>query len=305
LLYEFKEFSKISSHSYPRMRYIVAARHRMPAFGERVMTYADHRNTEPGHTPVIKPVAIPHIRRVGLDRPWAWLAAGWNDFSQAPVVSLSYGLALVAVSYMLVLGLSSIGLFYLVLPMVAGFMLVGPIVAVGLYEVSRLHNLGREAGLGDAFRAYGRNGGQISAIGLALMLMLLFWVRIALLIFALFFSYQPPTLEGFVSTVFFTEQGLIFLVVGSAVGGIIACAVFAISALSIPMLLDRDTDLFTAIFTSVQGVMINWKTMVGWAGLIVLFTAAGLATAFIGLALALPLIGYASWHAYKEIVDND
>jgi uncharacterized membrane protein len=71
------------------------------------------------------------------------------------------------------------------------------------------------------------------------------------------------------------------------------------------MLLDRDTDLFTAISTSVRGVIANWQTMAGWAGLIVLFTAAGLATAFIGLALALPLIGYASWHAYKEIVDND
>src|SRR3954462_13280641 len=154
------------------------------------MTFTHHRDTDPDHTSVIKPYAIPHIRRVGLDRPWAWLAAGWNDFSQAPGLTPRYGLAMVAGRYMLVLGLSSIGLFYLVLPMVACFMLVGPIVAVGLYEVSRLHSLGREAGLGDPFRAYGRNSGQISAIGLALMLMLLFWVRIALLIFALFFSYQ-------------------------------------------------------------------------------------------------------------------
>jgi uncharacterized membrane protein len=269
------------------------------------MTYAHDRDTDPEHTSVIRPYAIPHIRRVDLDRPWAWLAAGWNDFSQAPVLSLSYGLAMVAVSYMLVLGLSSIGLFYLVLPMVAGFMLVGPIVAVGLYEVSRLHNMGREARLSDAFAAYGRNAGQISAIGLMLMLMLLFWVRVALLIFALFFSYQPPTLEGFVNTVFFTEQGLVFVAVGSIVGGIIATVVFAVTALSIPMLLDRDTDLFTAVATSVRGVMENWQTMAGWAGLIVLFTAAGLATAFIGLALALPLIGYASWHAYKEIVADE
>jgi len=269
------------------------------------MTFANHRDTDPDHTSVVKPFAIPHIRRVGLDRPWAWLAACWSDFSQAPVVSLSYGLAMVAISYMLVLGLSSIGLFYLVLPMVAGFMLVGPIVAVGLYEVSRLHNLGRDASLGDAFGAFSRNAGQISAIGLVLMLMLLFWVRVALLIFALFFSYQPPTLEGFVNTVFFTEQGLVFIVVGSIIGAMIATVVFAVTALSIPMLLDRDTDLFTAVATSVRGVMENWQTMAGWAGLIVLFTAAGLATAFVGLALAMPLIGYATWHAYKEIVSSE
>jgi uncharacterized membrane protein len=287
------------------MRYIVAYKRRMPAFGETPMTYANHRDTDPDHTTIVKPFAIPHIRRVGLERPWVWLSEGWNDFSRAPFVSLSYGLALVAVSYMLVLGLSSIGLFYLVLPLIAGFMLMGPIVAVGLYEVSRLHSLGREARLSDAFGAFARNAGQISAIGLVLMLMLLFWVRVALLVFALFFSYQPPTLEGFVNTVFFTEQGLIFLVVGSAIGAVIATVVFAVTALSIPMLLDRDTDIFTAVATSVRGVMENWQTMLGWAGLIVLFTAAGLATAFIGLALALPLIGYASWYAYKEIVANE
>jgi uncharacterized membrane protein len=261
-----------------------------------------HHDANDSRTSPSLPTSIPHIRTVKLDRPWAWLAAGWDDFSRAPVVSLSYGVTLVAISYMLVLGLSSIGLFYLVLPLVAGFMLMGPIVAVGLYEVSRLHSEGRPASLMDAFAAYGRNAGQIAGIGLALMLMLLFWVRIALLVFALFFSYQPPTLEGFVNAVFFTQTGILFLIVGSAIGGVIAAVVFAVSALSIPMLLDRDTDLFTAIMTSVAGVVANWKTMAGWAGLIVLFTAAGLATGFIGLALALPLIAHASWHAYKDIV---
>ena len=269
------------------------------------MTYTEHHDADRMHTDVSQTSTAPHIRTVGLDRPWAWLAAGWEDFTKAPTVSLSYGIALVAVSYMLVLGLSSVGLFYLVLPMVAGFMLVGPIVAVGLYEVSRLHGEGKPASLGDAFRAYGRNGGQIAGIGLALMLMMLFWVRIALLIFALFFSYQPPTLAGFVDVVFFTQQGLIFLVVGSAVGGIIAATVFAVSAISIPMLLDRDTNVFTAVITSISAVTKNWKTMAGWAGLIVLFTAAGLATAFVGLALALPLIAHASWHAYKDIVADE
>ncbi len=267
------------------------------------MTYA-HNNSNGSHAGSSHASAVPQIRSVSLDRPWAWLSAGWDDFSRAPMVSLSYGIALVAVSYMLVLGLSSVGLFYLVLPLVAGFMLVGPIVAVGLYEVSRLHGEGRPARLSDAFRAYGRNAGQIAGIGLALMLMLLFWVRVALLVFALFFSYQPPTLEGFVNTVFFTEQGIMFLIVGSAIGGVIASVVFAVTALSIPMLLDRDTDLFTAITTSITGVVKNWKTMAGWGGLIVLFTAAGLATAFIGLALALPLIAHASWHAYKDIVGD-
>ena len=140
------------------------------------MTFAHRSSTDPDHTSVIKPYAIPHIRRVGLDRPGR-LAAGMERFQPSPT-QLSYGLAMVAVSYMLVLGLSSIGLFYLVLPMVAGFMLVGPIVAVGLYEVSRLHNLGREARRAMLSGAMAVTPARSSAIGLVLMLMLLFWVRV-------------------------------------------------------------------------------------------------------------------------------
>ncbi len=267
------------------------------------MSVYDHQGTGGlRDAPPLQGAAIPHIRTVGLDRPWAWLAAGWRDFSTAPQVSLTYGLALVAISYILVTGLSSIGLFYLVLPLACGFMLIGPLVAVGLYEVSRRIEKGEKPSMGTALRAYSANAAHIGAIGLGLMLFMLFWVRVALLIFALFFSYQPPTLESFVNTVFFTTDGLIFLAVGSLVGGVMATVVFAISAVSIPMMLDRDVNIFTAVMTSVAAVTHNWKTMAGWAGLIVLFTAAGMVTAFLGLALALPLIAHASWHAYRDIV---
>jgi hypothetical protein len=156
------------------------------------MSVYDHQGTGGlRDAPPLQGAAIPHIRTVGLDRPWAWLAAGWRDFSTAPQVSLTYGLALVAISYILVTGLSSIGLFYLVLPLACGFMLIGPLVAVGLYEVSRRIEKGEKPSMGTALRAYSANAAHIGAIGLGLMLFMLFWVRVALLIFALFFSYQP------------------------------------------------------------------------------------------------------------------
>ncbi|WP_328702843.1 DUF2189 domain-containing protein [Arenibaculum pallidiluteum] len=238
-----------------------------------------------------------------LDRPWVWLALGWRDVARAPQVSLLYGAALVPASLALAVGLSAAGMFYLILPLACGFMLVGPLVAVGLYEVSRRLAAGEPVSLGAAVRAYSRNAVQLSLVGLILALALLFWVRTALLLFALFFGLQPPVdLRGFIDLVLFSTAGLPFLAVGTLAGGAIAAAVFAISAVSVPMLLDRDCDVFTAVVTSIRAVTLNWRAMTGWAALIALFTAAGLSTAFIGLALAMPLIAHASWHAYKDLV---
>lgn len=259
-----------------------------------------------GDIPIMD-MPVPRIRTVGTDRPWAWLGAGWSDILKAPHISVGYGSIAVAASYILVAGLGSLGLEYLILPMAAGFMLVGPILAAGLYEVSRRQELGQPVTLEAAFTAYGHNAAQLVAIGFILMLALLAWARIAMIIFAMFFSDVPPTLElmPFVEQVFFSDRTFPFLLAGTAVGFVLAVIVFSISAISIPMLLDRDVGVITAIITSVAVVRQNFQTMVAWAGLIVLFTAAGIATAFFGLVVAFPLIGHATWHAYRDVVVRD
>ncbi|MBI1208933.1 MAG: DUF2189 domain-containing protein [Azospirillum sp.] len=242
------------------------------------------------------------IRTVGNDRPWVWLAAGWRDLSRAPQVSLSYGAIAVAISFLLAAGLGSLGVSYLILPMAAGFMLVAPVLGAGLYETSRRHELGQPVALGDAFGAYRRNRSSLIAIGLILMLALLAWIRIALLIFALFFADLAPAHELFLDRVFYSGLTIPFLVTGTAAGFFLAAVVFSISVVSIPMLIDRNVGTMAAISASVTAVRCNPVTMIFWAGLITLFTAAGLATGFVGLALALPLIGHASWHAYRDVV---
>lgn len=247
--------------------------------------------------------SAPRIRQVGLDRPWVWLALGWRDVARAPGISLSYGIALIVISFLIVAGLFAAGMYYLILPMAAGFLLVGPLVAAGLYEVSRRHAAGEPVSIGAALGAYTRNGSQIAFMGVILLLFFIAWMRLAFLIFMLFYGTEPPSLANFVETVFLSPQSLPFLVTGCAVGGVLAATAFAISAVSIPMLLDRETNVIEAVVTSVQTCLANWKTMAGWAGLIVLFTAAGMATMFLGLALALPLIAHASWHAYKDLVE--
>src|SRR6185312_118563 len=127
------------------------------------------------------------VRRVSVDEPWAWLMAGWRDLSRAPMVSLTYGAAFVVASFLLTLGLWVFGLVYLVLPLGAGFMLVGPVAAVGLYEVSRRLEGGQSVTLGDALAAWKTHRGPIATMGLVLMLFLLAWIYLAFLIFALFF----------------------------------------------------------------------------------------------------------------------
>jgi uncharacterized membrane protein len=242
------------------------------------------------------------VRRVSVDEPWAWLMAGWRDLSRAPAVSLTYGAGFVLASFLLTLGLWILGLFYLVLPLAAGFMLVGPLVAVGLYEVSRRLERGQSVTLGDTLAAWKTHRGPIATMGLLLMLFLLAWIWLAFLIFALFSGPSPPSWEHLVTTLLFSTAGIPFLIVGIAVGGVLAAFVFAMTAVAIPALLDRDIGVLSAIVTSFAAVLKNWRIMIGWGALIVVFTAAGLVTFYLGLAVTLPLVGHASWHAYRGLV---
>ncbi|AWK87101.1 DUF2189 domain-containing protein [Azospirillum thermophilum] len=245
---------------------------------------------------------LPPVRAVDTQRPWVWLAAAWQDMTQAPVISFAYGLLAVISSFVLVAGLAMQEMEYLILPLGAGFMLLGPMFAVGLYEASRLLEQGQRPTMTAVIGAYRRNGVQVAGIGLVLMLAMLAWIRVAFLIFALFFSSEPPAFDQLVDRIFFSAETIPFLLTGTIFGGIIATAVFSVAVVSIPMLLDRDTDVFTAMATSVAVVRENAGPMAVWAFLITLFTAAGMVTGFLGLALAFPLIGHASWHAYRDLV---
>jgi uncharacterized membrane protein len=247
----------------------------------------------------------PRIRTVEMDRPWSWLAAGWRDFTRAPQVSLSYGCLFSAAGYVVVYGLYAIDMFYLILPMAAGFTLVGPVAALGLYDVSRRLESGQPVTLGAALRSFVAHAGSVSAMGLVLMLFLLAWIRVALLIFALFFGSQQVRGTNFIETIFFTPESLPFVITGTLVGAVLAVAVFTISAISLPMLLDRDVGVPAAVTASFRAVNRNPKAMALWAALIAGFIAFGVATLFVGLAVCLPLVGYASWHAYRDLVGEE
>ena len=240
-----------------------------------------------------------HIRPVTLEHPWRWLAAGWNDLAASPRRSLAWGLLYAVGGYALLFGLRQVGLDYLIVPLGLGFTLVGPLAAIGLMESSR-----RRAGPAAA-AGRGRNFGQFALLGLFMMLVFVAWVRLAMLEFMLFFGPQPPTLDGILQAVFTTDRGAGLLLVGGLSGFMMAGLVFAMTAVAVPMLLDHsDCDAVTAMLTSFDACRHNFKAMSLWAFLIAGLTLGGLVLMFVGLVVALPLVGHASWHAYRDLVQD-
>ncbi|HIC80327.1 MAG TPA: DUF2189 domain-containing protein [Kiloniellaceae bacterium] len=246
---------------------------------------------------------FPPVRRLELERPWAWLSAGWQDMWQAPGVSLTYGAIFTLVSFVITAGVLLADLTYLLLPLVAGFMLVGPMLAVGLYETSRRLETGAPVTLGAALFVATRSPMRLAFLGVTLMIVLLVWMRLATLLFALFLgTTEVPPMAEIVPTLLFTPNGLSLLIVGSAAGALLATLVFAISVISVPLLMERDIDFMTAVITSIQSVLRNPKPMLLWAWLVALLTAGGLVTLYLGLVVTFPLVGHATWHAYRDTI---
>lgn len=244
------------------------------------------------------------VHQVPPDRPWAWLTAGWADLLANPQIGFFYGGTLTLAGWLMALLLLWAGSAWAILPASAGFFMVAPLLAAGLYEASRLREAGQAVSMAACLRGFTRNGGQLAFMGVVLLLLHLFWVRVAALIFALMFGMNfAPALEDVPMAMLRSPMLLPFLIVGTATGAFLAAGAFAISAVSIPMLVDRpDISAFEAIVASLRAVAANPAAMVFWAGLIVVFTAMAMVPFFLGLALVIPLVGHATWHAYRDLV---
>jgi uncharacterized membrane protein len=243
------------------------------------------------------------VEQVPFDAPWSWLASGWRDIWSAPCISLLYGGAFAALSAALALGLFAGGLASLTLALGGGFLLIGPVAAVGLYETSRRLEAGESLQLGQVLRRGLRAPGQLGFFGAILAFAYFAWLQLAFLLFMLFFGSKPlPPASEFVAALLFTAHGLGLLVTGTIIGGVLALLVFAISVISVPLLMTRRIDAVTAIAASLAAVLLNPKPMALWAGLIASFMVLGLASLFVGLVIAFPLIGHATWHAFRDLV---
>ena len=245
--------------------------------------------------------ALPAVRRISQDRPLVWLQLGWQDLKANPLASLAYGLLFaIAGDVILLLAFPNPHLFTL---SISGFFLVAPILAAGLYEISRRHARGQHSTFFDTFGGFRRNGESLALFGLLLAIMAIAWERLSAILFAMFFGGNIADLEQLASDVFLSGQHTGFVMAWFVVGGTLALFVFAVSAVSVPMLMDREVDFATAAMTSFKAVANNLRAMMLWAALIVGLTVIGFATLLIGLIVIMPVIGHATWHAYRELVE--
>jgi uncharacterized membrane protein len=239
--------------------------------------------------------------------PLSWLRHAWADFRAAPRQSLTYGVVVVLMSWALAYGAIRFGGYFELLALVSGFILIAPLLAIGTYSISDQIERGLKPSLRRCFIEERRAFGNLMVFALMLMIVFLVWWRAASAVH-IFFPVDMATPD-------WTDY-LQFLGIGSAVGSIFAVIVFSAAAFSLPMLLDRDVDSITAVVTSINAVLRNKPAMAVWAALIVLAVAPGFALLLTGherggglalvmtlLGITLPLIGHATWHAYRATID--
>lgn len=244
---------------------------------------------------------FPKIREVDALRPLDWLARGFADFHALPLASAFYGLCFAAMGVLLLVVFRYAVDYTSTLAM--GFMLMGPFLAIGLYDLSRRRERGeRTAGaFARSLVAWRENTGGIGVYVLILTIAFLVWARASMVSFALFESGAMPTWEAFFGQLM-ALKNLAFVGAFFGVGLVFAALVFAFSVVSIPFLLDRRADAVTAAATSVIALVRNPAAMAVWAFLIVFLVGVGLATLYVGLIVTGPVIGHATWHAYRDLV---
>ncbi|MGO4910092.1 DUF2189 domain-containing protein [Pseudorhodobacter sp. W20_MBD10_FR17] len=231
----------------------------------------------------------------------AALGAGWQDFRAAPHYGLFFASVYVAGGWLILYALTATGQIWWSLPAAAGFPILGPFIACGLYEVSRrlekAEPLSWAAVLGVIARQKDR---QIPSIAAVVVVFFLFWNFLAHMIFALFMGLQAMTNISSSFDVFLTLNGLTMLLIGTIVGAIFSGVLFSLTVVSLPLLLDREIDFVTAMITSVSVVLTNPKIMLIWGLFIAVSLFVGIALGFLGLFIVLPLLGHATWHLYRR-----
>ena len=232
-----------------------------------------------------------------------WLKAGWNDFKSVNMeASLLYGVLVFSISWILIAGIFVLNVDYILFPALGAFMVFGPTLAVGLYEKSRNIESGEVTGIGRMVFAKARSRGQIAFIGLVLFLWVLLWLRAAVLLYALFFGmHEFPSIGGIVSLMLSDSQALGLLFTGTLFGALFAAFAFGISAFSIPMLLVEETDAFTAMGSSLALSWHNLPVMFSWGFIVFCLFCLSVLTGFLGLIVIFPVLGHATWHAYRDI----
>ena len=234
----------------------------------------------------------------------ACLAQGISDFARAPLYGLFFGAVFTIIGMVIVLALTSWGTPWMIYPFAIGFPLVGPFAAAGLYEVSRRLENGSPLGWSQVLSAvWAQRRRELSWMAFVMLFVFWMWMYQVRLLLALILGRMSfSTLEKFLTVVFTTEQGWTFLAVGHLVGGALSLVLFSITVISIPLLMDREVDIITAMITSVKAVLASPLPMLLWGVAVTLAVLIACAPFFLGLLVVLPVLGHATWHIYRRAV---
>ena len=244
-----------------------------------------------------RPPAI-DLRTLGHAAPLRWLRLGWADFLRAPGIGAFYGACFVAMGWALLAVFDSSPAYVLALS--GGFLLVGPFLCLGLYRVSQQLENGQRPGYADSVLAWRTRTGQLGIFGVVLLVLEMLWARTTLVVFAISFDGMPDFKGSLLALL--SPDNLVFIAIWGAVGALFASLIYAISVVAMPMILHRQTDAITAGLTSFRLVLTQPGVMLWWAVLIALLIGAAMLPGFAGLLIAGPVVGHASWHAYREAV---
>ena len=245
------------------------------------------------------PVAV---NKVKITAPFTWLSKGFSDLKRIKLPSIVYGLFFAILGLLLIFLASKNPVWSVAL--LSSFLLMGPFLAIGLYDLSRQLEAGERTCLLDSIIKIRLNATNLGFFVVLLGIILMIWLRISALVAGIFFNDVDLIVKGW-SALFDGGRSIEFFLFFTFFGFFIAQLVFSISVVSIPMLLHRKVDVITAITTSLRVVIKNPLPMLLWAVIIVVMINLGILFAFIGLAITLPVIGHASWHAYKDLVVDD
>ena len=245
------------------------------------------------------PPPMPDVNVVASDAPVRWLKSGWKDFSDTSFKGAFYGLVFVVMGYAITWIYAN--QWQLTMALIGGFFLMGPFICTGIYDLSRQYETDGKASLRASLTCLKRNGGSLAFFAIVLAFAMIVWARVSLVLFALSSTTNFPDLKGVLQQIFSIDNPG-FLLLWMGVGFIFASIVYAIGVIAAPMMLDRKSETFAAVFSSVRSVHANPKPMYLWAAMIVVIIGLSLLAWFIPLLVTAPLIGHATWHAYRDLV---
>jgi uncharacterized membrane protein len=248
--------------------------------------------------------ALPAVRTITRGDLRDALSKGIADFSAAPTHVIFLGLMYPLLGFVLARAVFQYNVLPLLFPLVAGFAILGPFAAIGLYEISRLREQGRPVSWRNALEVVRAPGFKsILLLGGVLLALFSIWLGAAHLLYgAIFGDDVPRTLGGFIDQIFETRRGGLLLIFGHLVGAAFAVMAFAVSVVSFPVLLDRNVDVATAIGTSLRAIAANPRVMCEWAIVVAALLMAGSVPVLLGLAVVVPVLGHATWHLYRRVV---